>query len=565
MPKEIETAVHDRAASISNPSTDSPTVSTRLHTVFVEIKIHTAKCDSCEKTNKLTLYRCADCGQHVCTLCRNKKSGDGTHVFDGGSRVVPESSPNHVIEKGDEAEVKNQHRNQRARRRVHVIGDHEDDEVPVLKPAPTTQRVESNDAIMNQQTNKNNNNVIHHNLHHADHGNNLPRLWPKEQAQRLPMLRPAASTINTNAAEFANRMTQENLQTHANDNDSTHQRTVRFYDNSGRQKVSSPYTFVGDQQETPQTRYPPQSIISHQQAIRSAPLPAQPTMSQPRPGPLVDQQAARNQLAFANTQPRNYQTPRTVQPLSTYGQANYPAPLHPQPAIYRPRPGVDLDRQAARNELSFANRPRESYQAPRPGQPSTSQQQALRLAPRPAQATISPQDAHTRANLDQLAAHNQQAFRLHQQAQADAHARQMEAHKRQALSSHQNARPAANSDQVAAYNQQAFLSNQRSFLAANHPEQVMIAAGDRQQALISQQQANRTFPSSARTSISSPSATDSSSFPSQAFLYQQHAALLASRQAQQGVATQDRSHTSSGGNQVRQVRPSVTVSCNRKC
>ena len=57
-----------------------------LHNTFTDVYIHTAKCDLCNKHNKSILYRCADCGWHICTPCRRDKGGDGTHVVHGGDR-----------------------------------------------------------------------------------------------------------------------------------------------------------------------------------------------------------------------------------------------------------------------------------------------------------------------------------------------------------------------------------------------------------------------------------------------------------------------------------------------
>ena len=59
------------------------------HSTFTEIKIHTAKCDICNKHNALTMYRCVDCGQQCCTPCLIGKGGDGIHVLNAESTIIP--------------------------------------------------------------------------------------------------------------------------------------------------------------------------------------------------------------------------------------------------------------------------------------------------------------------------------------------------------------------------------------------------------------------------------------------------------------------------------------------
>ncbi len=61
-------------------------MSNQSHTTFIQIKIHTAKCDTCNKHNTLTMFRCADCGQQCCTPCWQRKGGDGTHVLNAGDK-----------------------------------------------------------------------------------------------------------------------------------------------------------------------------------------------------------------------------------------------------------------------------------------------------------------------------------------------------------------------------------------------------------------------------------------------------------------------------------------------
>ena len=553
MARTLQTARLNHPAPVSNPTANPPTTSPRLHTDFMEVKVHTAKCDSCDKHNKLTLYRCTECGQHVCSLCWNKKLADGTHDFGANFRDVPELNANRVIE-DDDADGEKEHGNEgraHSRRRVHVISDDEDDDLAVLKPASTRENADANDASKQHKQKKN---VIMNDNLREDHEDELPRLWPILLARRLPVLRPAVPAANTSVTESANRVTQRNPHIHEGDSDPEHQSIVRVYDDLGRQIIPSPYVFVGDQETNPQTCHPSQSSMTHQQVNRSAPLHAQPAIYRPRPGADLDQQAARNQYAFANSQPTNRQAPRPAQPLIAQQQATHLASRQIQPAVYRPRPGADLDKQAARNQLAFANRKRINHQAPQPGQASVSHQQGVHPAPHPAQTSISQQHAQTAANMDQVAARNQQAHRLNQQAEAYANAKQMNARNRQNLTSHQNTWPAANSDQLAAHYRQAFISNQLSSSGANCAE-----ARDRHQAYLSRHQANRPTPP-AQTLVLHSDATESSSFSAQASLSQEHAALLNSRQTQHPIATQGRPSGPSGGIQGREVCLPVPIS-----
>lgn len=49
------------------------------HSNFKAIKIHTAKCDVCNKHNKSTLQRCIDCGWQICSPCWGMRGGNGSH------------------------------------------------------------------------------------------------------------------------------------------------------------------------------------------------------------------------------------------------------------------------------------------------------------------------------------------------------------------------------------------------------------------------------------------------------------------------------------------------------
>lgn len=546
------------------------------------------------------MYRCIACGLHVCSLCWNKKPGDGIHGFGNANDAIED----------DEADREKEHKMEgsaRARRRVHVISDdEEDDDLPVLKPAPPTKNTEAKDPSKQHTID---NNVIMNDDHHEDHEDDLPRLWPIIPARRLPVLRPAPPAASTSATESPNQVTQRDPHIHGEKSDPERQRIVQVYDNQGRQTVSSPYAFVSDQDTNPQARHPSHSSILHEQAARYDPLHAQRAVYRPRPGANVDQQAARNQLAFANSQPTSRRAPRPAQPLTAHQQATQLAPRQILPAIYRPRPGADVDQQAARNELAFADRQRVNHQAPQPGQASVSHQlptqiaprqtqpaicrprpgadvdrqavrnelafatrqhvdhqaprpsqasvlhqQTFHQAPRSAQAFVSQQRTRTKADMDQGATRIQQVFRLNQQAQAyaKAKAKQMKAHNQQILVPHGNARPAASRDHVAAHNQQAFISNQLSSCGADYVER-MVAARDQQQAYFSRQQGNGPTPGPLKTSASDGGDAKSSPVPAQAVPPQQHAAILASRQAQHRIATQDGPSGPAAGVQVREV------------
>lgn len=215
-----------------------------------------------------------------------------------------------------------------------------------------------------------------------------------------------------------------------------------------------------------------------------------------------------------------------------------------------------MDRQAALNQLAFANSQPTNRQASDPtrqAQASIAQQQGTQLAPRQIQPAISHEQT---TNMDQAVALSQQAFHSYQQAVGNANAKQMEARNQQTLSSHQSVRPAVNRDQVAAYNHQAFVSNQQSPSAASYREQ-MIAARDRQEAYFSRQQPNRPIPGSAHSSVTHQHVTGLHPSPAQASHSQQHTAFLASRQAQHRTAAQDLLHGLLGGAQVREPPPEV--------
>ncbi len=488
MARTIQTARFNHSKSMSNVTLNSPKTSPRLHTDFVEVKVHTAKCDSCDKHNKLTLYRCTECGQHVCSLCWNKKPGDRTHDFGGGFSNAPESYADYVdVEANGEIPNENK-RSARSGRRVHVISDDEDDQFPMLKPAPTTEKSEVNNTRKQQKHRKT---TIMDNNHGGDHGDGLPRLWPVAPAKRLPVLRPAVPAANTSPTESATQMTQRNPRTHGEESDRERQRIVQAHENLGRQRLSSQHASIGNQDINTQARRPSQTSIPHQQATHSA-------------------------------------------------------PLQNQRLIFRQPPGVDRDQQAARNELAFAER--QPVCAP------------FRWPPLPPQLANSRQYAQSPANMDQVAGHSQQAFRSNEQVPAYANAKQMDARNRQTLL--HIAQMASLQDQQADVNQvvvrniQASISNR---LAASTPGFTNAATRNQlegylqQRVYLSQQQANRPSPGQVQAPASHGRATNSSRFPSQAFLSWQYAALQASRQARDRIATQQRLDRTSAFVQGREV------------
>ena len=62
------------------------------HTQFDKVKIHTAKCDTCDKNNKEILYRCKICTRQICTPCMVNDATKGSHLMnngEGGRRLMP--------------------------------------------------------------------------------------------------------------------------------------------------------------------------------------------------------------------------------------------------------------------------------------------------------------------------------------------------------------------------------------------------------------------------------------------------------------------------------------------
>jgi len=54
-----------------------------IHNDFVDITIHTAKCDTCNKHNKNVMKQCVKCGMNFCTPCWLHR-GDGMHIMNSG-------------------------------------------------------------------------------------------------------------------------------------------------------------------------------------------------------------------------------------------------------------------------------------------------------------------------------------------------------------------------------------------------------------------------------------------------------------------------------------------------
>ena len=55
-----------------------------MHTDFRNIKVHTAKCDTCNHHNTSTMKQCVDCGVNFCDPCWVDRGSDGTHVLNSG-------------------------------------------------------------------------------------------------------------------------------------------------------------------------------------------------------------------------------------------------------------------------------------------------------------------------------------------------------------------------------------------------------------------------------------------------------------------------------------------------
>lgn len=586
--------------SRSSQNTKSPTMPPALHADFVEVKVHTAKCDSCEKHNKLTLYRCLECGQHVCSLCWNKKRGDRTHIFRRASRSsVSGLKTEQVVEEDDGTDGGEERLDEEAgrtytrrRRRVPVISDDEDDDLPVvLKPAAspaapttTTNHADATNASQ-RQPKKKKTSSMDHDLH-EDYIGASNTLWPIVPDRRPREPRLTAPNANTGATGIVNRVPQSNSSIQGEQSDQWRQTMVRVHNNQGRQMISGPHAVAGDQEIDPQAHFSFQYSSSLQRAshddspdARTLPL---------RRQVEEERQANYNQRTFQNSQPTNRQAPRPVQPSTARQRGRHvdPTPI----SSYRPRPIENVDLQAIRHERAFQNSQLTTRQAPRPVQPSTARQQGPYVELTPAPLNRPRVDVDREALYNQLEFHKSQIAGLVEQLVVRETPEQRQARIRQALNSRQNmhptltrdriaglveqpgvretpeqrqdrirqtlisrqdVQPTLNRDQIAAHNRRVFLSNQQSPSAQTYPEQ-MMAVRDHQQVYLPGQQANHPIPGSARTSTLRQLATNL--FPSvQASRSQQHAANQAPRQPQHQIITQDRLNGPSMGLQTREV------------
>ncbi|KAI9893980.1 MAG: hypothetical protein M1814_004750 [Vezdaea aestivalis] len=55
------------------------------HTEFSLVKVHTAKCDLCNKKNKSAMLRCTRCSRQICRTCLVEHGGDASHSSQEGS------------------------------------------------------------------------------------------------------------------------------------------------------------------------------------------------------------------------------------------------------------------------------------------------------------------------------------------------------------------------------------------------------------------------------------------------------------------------------------------------
>ena len=543
MLRSLQRSKLDRHSSTLNLTTNPPLTFTKPYAEFTEVRVHTAKCDSCDKHNKLTMYRCLKTGQHVCSLCW-KKSRDRMHVFGGGSfkELDMNSNTANGNKSADGEKRREDATRTRTRKRVPIISDDEDD-VFVLTPASTTGKAKTVDASKQHQET---NNTVMNNGHYHDHEDESPELWPMVPASRPSVLRPAAYS---SATESVKSTMQINDDVHEDEIEPERHGMVRNHENPGRQPIPGRRIFVDDLETNHQARRPSQSYISKRQAAHSAHSYAQPAIYRPRPGVDVDRQAARYQHLFTDSLPKIHQALCQAQHTPAYQQA----PRQIRPDIYRLRPGIEVRQQAARTQPTFVDHRHPYHQAPQIDQASVSRQQAAYSGRRPAQASfyISERDGQIRAPTDLEAVRNPQASYLNQQAQAFANVKLMKARNRHALSSHQNARLAVNRDRLAVHNHQAFISNQLSPSAADCGNS--LAARDQQQAYLARQQAFHPPPSSAQASLSHGFATSSFRLPAQDLRAQQHASPLASYQGLPRTITQGRPNGPSAGTQAQEV------------
>lgn len=138
-----------------------------IHNDFVDITIHTAKCDTCNKHNKSVMKQCVKCGMNFCTPCWLHR-GDGTHIMNSGDsgyagalankaqrekflkpyggNVLKESSksPSRSSTKSPSFVGSTPKRTRRTRRRRVIIEESEDEEMDNIEeqdedcPGPVT-------------------------------------------------------------------------------------------------------------------------------------------------------------------------------------------------------------------------------------------------------------------------------------------------------------------------------------------------------------------------------------------------------------------------------------------
>jgi len=138
-----------------------------IHNDFVDITIHTAKCDTCNKHNKSVMKQCVKCGMNFCTPCWLHR-GDGTHIMNSGDsgyagalankaqrekflksyggNVLKESSksPSRSSTKSPSSVGSTPKRTRRTRRRRVIIEESEDEEMEKIEeqdedcPGPVT-------------------------------------------------------------------------------------------------------------------------------------------------------------------------------------------------------------------------------------------------------------------------------------------------------------------------------------------------------------------------------------------------------------------------------------------
>ena len=115
-----------------------------IHDTFIEIKIHTAKCDECGKHNIDTVYRCEICSKQLCIPCRHIKGGDATHYMHEGDKGWQPESPQLPAPGSELARPVNVPipRRPKTKRRIVVEEDSEEDEATGSEP-PRERRKET--------------------------------------------------------------------------------------------------------------------------------------------------------------------------------------------------------------------------------------------------------------------------------------------------------------------------------------------------------------------------------------------------------------------------------------